>query len=46
MSEKKNHKSIMLEAKYKRLHLSALERGDEVAAQKWLDELNKLKTTI
>uniref|UniRef100_A0A6H1ZKR9 Uncharacterized protein n=1 Tax=viral metagenome TaxID=1070528 RepID=A0A6H1ZKR9_9ZZZZ len=41
---KKDVRKIMLENKYKTLHFLALERGDEVMAQEYLnkiDELNK-----
>lgn len=41
--EKKDKRKIMAEAMFKRRHLLALEKGDEKEAQKWLDEINKLK---
>ena len=44
--EKKDVRKIMLQHKYEVLHLSALERGDTVAAQKWLEEINLLSGKI
>jgi hypothetical protein len=42
--EKKDHKKIMLEAKYKVLHLSALDKGNDKKAQEWLDRIEELKS--
>ena len=40
--EKKDHRKIMLEAMYQAKHFAALERKDEVKAQKYLKLIDKL----
>ena len=40
---KKDHRKIMLTAKYKTLHLSALDKGNLVKAQEYLERIDELE---
>ena len=42
----KDHRKIMLTAKYKTLHLSALDKGNNKKAQEWLDKINELNEPL